>query len=248
MDCGNKNRKYVNNFRKPVPVREQHESTVLIGCSVGLCPNCGYTLTRKSTDKYVRYCPECGTCISWNNPDEKKETDTMNSVKNTKIAPPWVTYRNMMVALFERDPDVAISDVYKDNDSYAVDLEITKHRKYEALVKLLPAKVEFGNVCLKLYIYDEENSVEPDQAALYRDAFENNPIFDYVEDLTDVTGTHHYFVMFEPQVIQFYNDNLQDPNGNWSGLAQDLAKEIFRNVQLGTTFATSPVKVGGTEK
>ena len=172
----------------------------------------------------------------------------MNSVKNTKIAPPWVTYRNMMAALFERDPDVEVSNVYKDNDNYAVDVEIMKHRKYNALAKLLPEKVEFGNVVLKLFIYDEENSVEPDQAALYRDAFENNPIFDYVEDMTDVTGTHHYFVMFEPQVIQFYNDNLQDPNGNWSGLAQDLAKEIFRNVQLGTTFSTAPVKVGGTEK
>ena len=34
-------------------------------------------------------------------------------------------------------------------------------------------------------------------------------------------------VCFKPQVVQFFDDDISDFNGNWSGLAQDIAREVF---------------------
>ena len=57
----------------------------------------------------------------------------------------------------------------------------------------------------------------------------------------DRTGTKHGFVRFQPEVIQFFDDDIYDYNGNWSGLAQDIAREVFCDEVRGIHFCTAAV-------
>lgn len=50
-----------------------------------------------------------------------------------------------------------------------------------------------------------------------------------IRTVEDSAGITHGFVRFQPEVIQFFQNDISDYNGNWSGLAQDIAKEVFVN-------------------
>ena len=49
------------------------------------------------------------------------------------------------------------------------------------------------------------------------------------------------FVVFVPEVVQFYNDDLGDINGLCSTLYQDLAKDLFGE-EAGIYFCTDKVE------
>lgn len=161
-----------------------------------------------------------------------------------KLEAPWHTHAKKLKALFERDPDINVGEVYEIDDaeiSYGVDISVRNHKKFIALDRALPSVKEFGNVKLAINLFDEENaSINPD-AALYETIFKNNPILDRVEDVVDHTGTHVGYVIFKPEVVQFFDDNLASYNGNWSGLAQDIAEEVFDNDFRGIFFCTADV-------
>ena len=55
----------------------------------------------------------------------------------------------------------------------------------------------------------------------------------------DMAGSQHVFVVFHPEVKQFFDDNMFDYNGFWSGLNQDIAKEVFEEAaNAGVHFCT----------
>ena len=60
--------------------------------------------------------------------------------------------------------------------------------------------------------------------------------------MIDVTGTHNGYVVFEPEIIQFYDDNLSDYHRNWSGLAQNIARELFDDAAHGVYFCTADIR------
>ena len=80
----------------------------------------------------------------------------------------------------------------------------------------------------------------------YETIFRENPIVKDVRLAQDPTGTAHGFVRFQPEVIQFFDDDLYDYDGNWSGLAQDIAREVFQDETRGIHFCTAPVAANGT--
>ena len=65
--------------------------------------------------------------------------------------------------------------------------------------------------------------------------------------MTDFAGTHLGFVLFKPEVIQFLDDDTSDYYGNWNGLAEDIAREIFVEGYRGVNFCTE-VKQKGVSK
>ena len=73
----------------------------------------------------------------------------------------------------------------------------------------------------------------------YETIFRGNPIVKDIRLGTDHTGTAHGFIRFQPEVIQFFDDDLYDYNGNWSGLAQDIAREVFKDEKRGIHFCTA---------
>ena len=167
-------------------------------------------------------------------------------MKHLTIEAPWYTFQKKVDALFEQDPDIVVGEIYVPTDgsvNFAFDLEILNHEKFLALDRLLPKIRTFGNVTLGICLFDEENlNGEDDRVSLYQTIFRNNPLVRNVCKVTDFTGSRHGFVCFRPTVVQFFDDNLADLNGNWSGLAQDIAREVFDQEMASIHFCTAPVE------
>ena len=167
------------------------------------------------------------------------------------IEAPWYEYRKKLYALFERDPDIIVNGVHETEDEdvqYGIDIEVLDHEKFVALDRVLPKLKRFGNVTLGITLFDEENSCDADIGiGIFKTVFKGNPIVKDIKDVEDFTGTRHGFVRFQPEVIQFFHDDISDYNGNWSGLAQDIAREVFGDAR-GIHFCTAGVdEVDGVE-
>lgn len=163
-----------------------------------------------------------------------------------KIIAPWIEYQKRIVALFAQDSEIKVSSVYEPEGrevDYAFDIEVRNHKKFEALNRVIPDIKEFGNVTLGIQIYDEENvESADDQAAIYKALFQDNSIVDDVRVVTDPFGVQQVYVMFKPEVVQYYRDEMMDYNGLWSGLAQDIAKEVFDTSSGTVHFCTTAIK------
>ena len=151
---------------------------------------------------------------------------------NVKLSAPWVVYYRKLEALFGEDPDIKL--VF-DEDDVSIKMYVENAAKADALTQLLPTTVPFGNVILKITVIPA--NATPTKMGLLRDAFNGNPAFSYAVS-TDVLQSNpiHYFV-FKNKVVQFYNDDLGDVNGNCSTLYHDLAKELLGETQ-GVHFCT----------
>lgn len=161
-----------------------------------------------------------------------------------KISPPWYTFRKKVEALFGADPDIVVGDIYPGEDGhfdFLFDIEVRSHKKFLALDRVLPKAKEFGNVRLGIAVFDEENG-EDDPIETFRALFEGNPDVKDVIALTDPAGVPHGYVRFVPEVVQFFNDDMSDASGNWSGLAQDIAREIFEDSARGVHFCTADIR------
>lgn len=171
--------------------------------------------------------------------------NNMNNVSNMKLEAPWYSFQKKVKALFGQDPDIIVGELEEmtgGDAQYGFSIEIRNHEKFLAFDSVFPKVKTFGNVAVCITLYDEENGVKQDNAVeTYRTIFDGNPLVKDVRDAVDFTGTRHGFVRFQPQVIQFFADNTADFDGNWSGLAQDIAREIFADEFRGIHFCTAAV-------
>lgn len=150
--------------------------------------------------------------------------------KIVKLSAPWDTFQKMVKALFENDKDVNVGALLVDDGgkyNYILPIEVKNHEKYLALDRVMPACKTFGNIMVGIQIYDEENSITGSIGDLYKKLFEGNSILDSVIVTPDFAGTEHVYVQFAPEVVQFFDDDTSDYNGNWNGLAEDIAVEVF---------------------
>ena len=150
-----------------------------------------------------------------------------------KISPPWVTYINKLEAMFDGDPQIACNvDCSAANPSIV--LAVNNPDKAAALLKLLPETVTFGNINLSVGI-DGTNGISnrafPTAKELFETAFKGNPAFAYVVVPEGVWYVPFTYVVFKNCVVQFFNDNLNDPHGLISTLYQDIAEELFAGVK-----------------
>lgn len=139
-----------------------------------------------------------------------------------KLSSPWVEFYREIEALFEQDDEVKV--VY-DEEKNEVKLYVENARKADALTQLLPAEKTFGNVTLKIIVIPA-NDLEISKADLIAEAFDGNPALSYVQHVDAVIGAFDYAV-FQNRVVQFFDDNLSDINGNKSTLYENIAKDVF---------------------
>ena len=158
-------------------------------------------------------------------------------MEKTKLSPPWWEYYHKLVCLFSRDPEIKI--IFDDADSNIIKIYVDNQAKADALAKVLPTEKEFGNVILKIEIIpsDNANSV----AALYRTIFAGNPILSEVYEVTEPGAPKFTYVVFEPEIVQFYDDNLMDLHGNITTLHQNVAPDVFGETP-GVYFCTDLVE------
>lgn len=149
-----------------------------------------------------------------------------------KLSSPWVEFYHEIEALFAQDPEVKV--VYEEENN-EVKLFVENARKAEALTQLLPVEKTFGNVTLKVTVVPA-NDVTISKADLLAEAFDGNPALSYVQHVDAVIGSFDYAV-FQNKVVQFFNDNLSDINGNKSTLYEDIAKDVF-GAEAGVFFCT----------
>ena len=66
---------------------------------------------------------------------------------------------------------------------------------------------------------------------LIHDAFDDNKAVNFVYVAKDKFGCVYTYVIFAKEVVQFYNDAINDVHGVCSTLYQDIAKEIFEPIR-----------------
>lgn len=152
----------------------------------------------------------------------------------TKLSPPWITYVHKLEKMFENDSEIVVK--YDDNDKTA-SLYVTSYDKAIALKKILKDKIAFGKVILTVEVIapDKENA---DILDAFTDALIGNTAFEYAVPISSSIGTFNY-VLFKNQVVQFFNDQLDDINGLHSTLYQEIAKDIFKD-NLSVCYCTEP--------
>ena len=154
--------------------------------------------------------------------------------EKVNLSAPWITYKNELCALFANDPDISI--MYDDEEK-RIKLFVAKRAKAEALERILNTEKTFGNVTLQISVIPP-NEEDYDILEDFEEAFQNNYDFRQVLPVETPLGTHRY-VGFDKRVVQFFNDQLDDPYGNRSMLLQDIAKDVFKE-NLSVHYFTVP--------
>ena len=165
-----------------------------------------------------------------------------------KLSPPWVTYINKLQALFDGDPQIAFNIDYDGTDPKVV-IAINNGDKAAALLKVLPSEVKFGNITLKIEIDGPiANRAFASNKELFETLFDRNPAFAYCVAPTQEGYWYVDFtyVVFKNCVVQFFNDNLNDPHGVISTLYQEIANEIFADAPSirGTVAYCTDIETG----
>lgn len=163
---------------------------------------------------------------------EAAEKTGISSKWKMGISSPWVSYVHRLEALFGPDPDITI-EYNHDND--VVSMYVNGQEKADALSKLIPEEKVFGGVRLKIRIVPA--NLTQKKADLIRAAFEGNPLFsETIQVHMEGSSNAFTYVMFKRGVVQYWDDNLGDPHGRVSTLAQNLASEVL--ITEGVCFCT----------
>lgn len=154
------------------------------------------------------------------------------------LSSPWVTFGRKMEALFGPDPEIKVEF---DNEAPAVKLYVDNEEKADALSKLLPTEKTFGNVILNIIIIPaNKNSVVDPKVAVFKTAFKGNPVLKDVVSVDAMAFRSVTYAIFKNEVVQFFNDDLSDINGNCSTLYQTIARDIFGLAVADINFCTAP--------
>lgn len=143
-------------------------------------------------------------------------------MENMKLSAPWMTFVHELEALFAEDTEVKVQ--YNENTN-VVKLYVDNSDKAAALEQLIPAKKEFGNVSVTVEVIPP-NLAEASKEDVFARAFVGNPALAYTTSYDNPLG-HLTYIVFAKKVVQFFNDQLDDINGNKSMLLQEIAHDVF---------------------
>ena len=152
-------------------------------------------------------------------------------LKTVSLSSPWSIYYKQLESLFSRDPDIELA--FNDKE-YVITMRVKGSAKAEALAQLLPATKQFGNVTVQINIVP--SNIGDTRLDLFARAFDGNPIVSEIIE-THTFGMDAAYVVFEREVVQYFNDDLSDAHGVCSTLYQDIAKEVFGE-EAGIFFST----------
>ena len=149
------------------------------------------------------------------------------------MSSPWINLYHKIDVMFANDPGVTVE---YDEEKTDIKLYVEDNDKAYALSKLLPTKRVFGNVTVTITVIPANNTNES-LMELFQKAFEGNPAVERFQTGADPITSDFNYVVFQKKVVQFFDDNLSDPNGYSSTLYQDIAKDIFED-HAGVFFCT----------
>jgi hypothetical protein len=152
-----------------------------------------------------------------------------------KLSSPWVIFYKEINAVFGKDPDI---NVVFDDEKNEIKLHVKDATKADAISQILPEKKTFGNYSVTVTVIPENNNA--DTFSLFTKAFKGNPVFAGIKKVDNPIINDVKYILFKPEVVQFFNDDMSDANGLESTLYQDIAEDIFRYFP-NTFYCTEPV-------
>lgn len=156
-------------------------------------------------------------------------------MKQVKLSPPWIEFYDKVEVLFEKDPEVRTEF---DDETYTIKVYVDNQDKAEALAKLLPTERVFGNILVKVVVIPANKEIT-DKRELLEAAFKGNEAFKGIVSTQDPFKTTDFtFVVCAKEVVQYFNDNLQELNGIHSTLYEDVAEDVFKHID-GVFYSTA---------
>lgn len=155
-------------------------------------------------------------------------------MEKVKLASPWINYARKIRALFANDPSI---DVQYDADNNDVILRVEGTAKADALAQLLPTEKNFGNVTLGIKIIPA-NKPNSSRNLLVDALTGNDAFYGIVTPEAESWALPAVYVVFDDEVVQYPNDDLSHYCGVETTLFEDLAREIFENVDDNIFFNT----------
>lgn len=152
------------------------------------------------------------------------------------LVSPWVNLKKEIEMLFARDPEVEIEFI--DGDVKVIMLRVNNSDKAEALERILPKEKTYGNVTVNIMVIPANAPDDWSILDTFEKAFKGNDAFTGSKESVTPFGTFQY-VMFDPRVVQYPNDDISDANQIKSTLYQEIAKDIFEDTVQGVHFCTS---------
>lgn len=159
-----------------------------------------------------------------------------------RLSTPWVTLYREYEAMFGDDPDIDIDYVAGDGEDPVIKLRVRGQDKADAIERLLPDKYEFGGVTVNIIVIPDNKDISIE--SLFRAAFEGNPAFSYAATAEGIFTNPLTYIVFRNRVVQFWNDDLGDINGNESTLYENIAHEIFDDVDNVCFCTDTPSNLG----
>ena len=170
--------------------------------------------------------------------DETKSDEQLN-----QLSSPWETLHHMFEAFFASDPAIVVSKQI--TDDYVLVISSYDKTKYNALKEILNTEFEFGNVTLHVELHLNSAKKSGPLTSFPETDIDRlgvvlcgNKLFERIET-HEIMGSDITYCIFAKQVVQYYNDNIADPHGLQSTLAQDIAEKLF-NIQ-GVFYCTDRI-------
>ncbi len=148
------------------------------------------------------------------------------------LSSPWMIFYREVQALFACDPTV---HVVFDQDNNHIKLFVDNGDKAEALSLLLPLQKTFGNVVIKISVVPANNADglfgDFTKAELFNIAFNGNGAYAFSKTIAGIFANDLTYIVWKKQIVQYFNDDLGDIYGQCSTLYQNIAKNVFGDME-----------------
>ena len=158
------------------------------------------------------------------------------------LAAPWTTYYRQLQSFFKKDEEVK---VIFDNQNASIKIFVENPTKADALTLLLPTAKSFGNVTVNVSVIPANTTavsakvdLDPkNDQQLFNYALYGNKAVSFIQEVGFMGNQKFMYVVFDKEVVQFYNDDISDIRGLCHTLYQDIANTIFEK-HAGVFFCT----------
>ena len=148
------------------------------------------------------------------------------------LSSPWVLFYHEVEAMFKGDDGVR---VVLNEDEMKLELYVDSPTKADAIGTLLPEEKVFGGVTLEIIVYPgnkTEYKLKNVKTALtpcdiFDAAFKDNKALSFTQEINGAYNNPIYYIVFKKKVVQYFTDDLGDIFGQRSTLYQEMAKDIF---------------------
>jgi len=165
-----------------------------------------------------------------------------------KLSPPWYGWANEVKAIFADDADISVGELEESDGAgvYVLSIDAKTESKANALKIMLPIVKNFGNINVDIEItlngtpldFIGERTSIPDTINWINKLFEGTEV---EGQCYEMFGGYIGFVVCPATIVQFYNDNITDINGNATMLFADAAKDVI-DVPTGVNFCTAAIR------